>query len=196
MNSSEGYSGKGKATYPNGDAYDGCFEEGLRCDNNATYTYAAAEGAEKEVYTGEWKDNCKHGIGKQNYAGLGQYYGHWENGEKCGEGVMIYLNKDIYSGSWKNGKKDGQGTYIFNETMMKFVGSFKGGNLVQGKWYYPNGTFYEGNFDNNMPKGVGQWNFKNGNTVEGIYSQIKRADVDSQELKLGWKTLSDITSKC
>ena len=106
---------------------------------------------------------------------------------------MIYVNKDIYSGSWKNGKKDGQGTYIFNETMMKFVGTFRSGNLVQGKWFYPNGTFFEGHFDNNMPKGVGQWHFQNGNTVEGMYSQIIRADVDTQEVKLAWKTLSDIT---
>ena len=101
------------------------------------------------MYTGAWENNNKCGIGKQNYNGLGHYYGHWKNGEKDGEGVMIYVNKDIYSGQWKNGKKEGQGTYIFNDTGMKFVGSFKAGNLIQGKWIYPNGTFFEGNFDNN-----------------------------------------------
>ena len=66
---------------------------------------------------------------------------------------MIYTNKDIYSGMWKNGKKDGKGTYIFNDTKMKFVGEFKGGNFAAGRWEYPNKTFYSGNFDNNMPKG-------------------------------------------
>lgn len=71
------------------------------------------------------------------------------NGEKHGEGVMIYVNKDIYSGQWKNGKKDGQGTYIFNDTGMKYVGTFKCGKLEQGKWLYPNGSFFEGCFDNN-----------------------------------------------
>ena len=106
---------------------------------------------------------------------------------------MIYTNKDIYSGLWKNGKKDGKGTYIFNDTKMKFVGEFKGGNFASGRWEYPNKTFYNGNFDNNMPKGNGQWHFENGNTVEGIYTQIKRADVDGDELKLAWKTLSDLT---
>jgi len=105
---------------------------------------------------------------------------------------MIYVNKDIYSGQWRNGKKDGKGTYIFNDTGMKFVGNFKSGNIVHGKWQYPNGTFFEGNFDNNMPKGVGKWHFENGNTVEGVYTQIQRADVDGQALKLAWKTLSDI----
>ena len=76
---------------------------------------------------------------------------------------------------------------------MKFVGSFKGGNLINGKWIYPNGTFFEGNFDNNQPKGEGKWNFENGNVVKGVYTQIVRADVENLEIKLAWKTLSDIT---
>ena len=194
MTTCEGYSGKGQATYPNGDSYDGNFKDGLRSGDSGSYTYApTGEGVPQEMYTGQWADNQKHGIGKQNYVGLGNYYGHWENGEKHGEGVMIYDNKDIYSGQWKNGKKDGNGTYIFNDTGMKFIGVFKQGNLVQGKWLYPNGSFFEGNFDNNKPKGQGKWSFCNGNTVEGIYTQIKRADVDSQDVKLAWKTLSDIT---
>ena len=78
----------------------------------------------------------KHGIGKQIYSGVGEYNGYWENGERHGEGVMIYKNKDIYSGMWKAGKKDGQGTYVFNDTGMKYVGTFKNGELVQGKWLY------------------------------------------------------------
>ena len=83
---------------------------------------------------------------------------------------MIYVNKDIYSGQWKNGKKDGQGTYIFNDTGMKYVGTFKCGKLIQGKWLYPNGSYFEGCFDNNKPKGMGQWHFENGNTVGGVYT--------------------------
>ena len=121
-----------------------------------TYASAAAAGGEEggsapqpEVYTGEWVNNDKHGIGKQNYHKLGHYYGHWQNGEKHGEGVMIYVNQDIYSGEWKNGYKDGKGTYIFNDTGMKFVGHFKGGNLTVGRWEYPNGSYFQGNFDNN-----------------------------------------------
>ena len=160
------FNGKGIATYPNGDVYDGTFVAGLRDCEEGSYTYAPTakpteEGAEpvKEVYKGSWKDNQKHGIGRQNYVGLGDYYGNWVNGEKEGEGVMIYVNQDIYSGQWKNGKKDGNGTYIFEATKMKFVGQFRAGNFVNGKWYYPNGSYFDGNFDNNKPKGVGNWNF-------------------------------------
>ena len=83
---------------------------------------------------------------------------------------MIYTSQDVYSGSWKLGKKDGQGTYIFFQTGMKYVGSFRNGQMVKGKWLYQNGAFFEGNFDKNQPKGSGTWNFPNGNVVKGDYS--------------------------
>ena len=91
---------------------------------------------------------------------------------------MIYTNKDVYSGQWKNGKKEGRGTYVFHETGQKYVGQFKNGQLVGGKWLYPNGSHFEGSFDNNKPKGHGKWVFQNGNIVDGDYTQIKRADVE------------------
>ena len=83
---------------------------------------------------------------------------------------MTYTNKDVYSGNWSNGAKDGQGTYVFFSTGMKFFGKWKGGQIITGQWKYPNGTFYEGAFDNNKPRGKGKWVFQNGNTVEGEYS--------------------------
>lgn len=144
-------------------------------------------------YKGQWLDNKKHGIGQQKYAGVGQYYGYWEEGERHGEGVMTYLNKDVYSGNWSGGKKDGQGTYIFFKTGEKYVGIFKNGQLVKGQWRYPNGSFFEGNFGFNQPKGAGKWQFANGNVVDGIYTQTKRADVDGNEIKLSWRTTSDIS---
>ena len=56
-----------------------------------------------------------------------------------------------------------------------------------------NGSYFQGNFGFNQPKGAGSWNFANGNTVEGIYTQTKRADVEGNEIKLSWRTTSDIT---
>ena len=87
------------------------------------YTYAAKGTDEVQVtYKGNWENNLKSGIGRQNYAGVGDYYGYWEEGKRHGEGVMTYINSDVYSGSWANGKKDGQGTYIFALTGEKYVG--------------------------------------------------------------------------
>ena len=53
---------------------------------------------------------------------------------------------------------------------MKYVGTFKAGKLESGKWLYPNGSYFEGSFDNNKPKGVGMWNFENQNKVQGLYT--------------------------
>ena len=105
---------------------------------------------------------------------------------------MQYDNKDVYSGSWSGGKKEGRGTFIFFKTGQKFVGEWRKGQMVSGKWVYPNGTCFSGTFDNNKPKGAGEWSFANGNKVEGTYKQTMRVDVD--DFKLTWKTTGDITA--
>ena len=65
---------------------------------------------------------------------------------------------------------------------------------MSGEWRYSNGTRFEGQFDNNKPKGKGKWNFSNGNVVEGVYTQTKRAEQVEDDIKLTWKTTSDITA--
>eukprot|EP00831_Metopus_contortus_P028637 TRINITY_DN2373_c0_g1_i13.p1 TRINITY_DN2373_c0_g1~~TRINITY_DN2373_c0_g1_i13.p1 ORF type:complete len:169 (+),score=22.71 TRINITY_DN2373_c0_g1_i13:195-701(+) len=134
-------------------------------------------------------------MGKEAY--LGEYYGYWENGKKHGEGLFTYPSKDSYSGWWKYGKREGKGTYTFAETGMKLVGTWTDGNFVKGKWVLPNGTFYEGDFDKNQPKGQGKWFFTNSNVVVGDYSQTleeKETDTGDKkiEVKLGWKTKAEI----
>ena len=91
VKTSRNYNGKGVATYPNGDIYDGYFKDGLRHGLNGLYTYNAYGDEEtKDTYKGEWSNNTKHGIGKQIYFGVGEYNGYWSMGERNGEGVMIY----------------------------------------------------------------------------------------------------------
>ena len=116
-----------------------------------------------DEYEGDFKANKKHGIGKMVYKQKGEYYGYWENGKRHGEGVFTYINKDTYTGKrlanslgwWKYGKKEGRGTYTFAETGMKFVGDWHDGIFGQGRWVLPNGTYFEGQFDKNQPKGPG-----------------------------------------
>ena len=58
-----GYTGRGVATYPNGDIYDGDFKEGHRT-GKGTYTYSSKGTEEaKDTYVGDWVKNKKHGIG-------------------------------------------------------------------------------------------------------------------------------------
>ena len=41
--------------------------------------------------------------------------------------------------------------------------------------------YYVGGFENNKPKGEGQWVFKNGNVLEGEYEQREKAAAEDEE---------------
>ena len=163
---SRGFTGQGTATYQNNDIYEGDFLSGIR-EGRGIYRYF--EKGNK--YEGEWKNNARHGIGKMLYAGIGEYHGYWENGKRHGEGVFTYEKTgDVYSGWWRFGQKNGHGTYVFKATGMKLVGTWDGSQMSKGQWIYPNGLYWQGSFENNMPMGAGTWYFKNGNTLEGEFS--------------------------
>jgi hypothetical protein len=55
---------------------------------------------------------------------------------------------------------------------MKYIGEWVENRFLSGKWSYPNGTYFEGNFQNNKPKGRGRWILANRNVVEGEYDQV------------------------
>lgn len=183
--SSLDYTGRAQVQYPNGDIFDGFFQNGLK-HGVGTYTYS-----DGNKFEGEWKDNKKTGIGKMTYGAYAEYNGHFENGKRDGEGVYKFLKSgDLYSGSWKNGMKHGRGTFIFSDTRMKIVGDWSNGQITQGKWIFSNGTYFEGRFENNFPKGEGVWHFVNGNTVKGEFTQEMRDAVgrDGKETVINWRT--------
>ena len=53
-------------------------------------------------------------------------------------------------------------------------GEWINGQIMHGKWVYPNGVYFMGKFQNNKPIGQGSWHFKNGNKLEGAYSQKEK----------------------
>jgi radial spoke head protein 1 len=54
---------------------------------------------------------------------------------------------------------------------MKLVGEWKENTILDGKWIFPNGTYYEGKFTNNKPNGEGVWHYPNHNSLKGFYKQ-------------------------
>ena len=191
--SSENYTGKAQVQYPNGDQYDGDFKNGIR-EGEGTMTY----GETGNKYEGQWKNNLKDGIGKMTFGTEGEYTGHFTKGKRCGEGVYKYLKtKDLYSGSWKNGLKHGKGTFIFYDTKMKLVGDWFNGQIIKGKWIFANGTYFEGKFENNYPKGEGIWHFINGNVVKGEFTheikeiEAKGKEKEKKEIIIDWKSVPE-----
>ena len=189
--SSKGYNGRGLAKYPNGETYEGEYAEGQRT-GPGVYRYKTGE-----KYDGEWVKNRKHGIGKQSYfkegTSLGDYNGFWENGRRHGEGVFNYPNGDVYSGWWKHGSKEGTGTYTFKKTGQKLFGDWKEGKMQSGKWIYPEGQQFSGDFANNKPNDKGEWLFKNGNKAGGSYVQTEKVwtDEEIEALKAAGKMDAD-----
>ena len=119
---------------------------------------------------------------------------------KHGEGVYTYSSKDTYSGWWQFGKKQGKGTYIYGDTGMRLVGEWAGNQIAFGKWILPNGTYYEGQFENNKPVKEGVWYFKDGNQLKGCYSQSKieneeggeEEEANKVKIKLEWLSESKL----
>mmetsp|Transcript_20314 Transcript_20314/g.20321 ORF Transcript_20314/g.20321 Transcript_20314/m.20321 type:complete len:84 (-) Transcript_20314:199-450(-) len=62
------------------------------------------------IYEGFWKDNKKHGLGRQIGAKGDVYQGYWLDGKRNGFGVYEIVNKNyLYIGDWKNDDFDGRG---------------------------------------------------------------------------------------
>merc|ERR1712195_297955 len=77
----------------------------------------------------------------------------------------------IFTQAGRFGEKEGTATYKSKATGMKMQGEWKDGEIQTGRWIYPNGVYYEGTFANNKPDGSGTWNFNNGNSLQGVYTQ-------------------------
>lgn len=192
--SSKDYTGKAEVQYTNSDSYNGDFKNGVK-EGQGVYTFINGD-----KYTGEWKGNLQHGIGKTEYAKGGKYYGKYVKGKREGEGVFNYANGDIYSGSWKNNLKHGKGTYIVNacklegNNYMKIVGNWDRGEIINGKWLFPDNTSYEGLYEKNLPKSYGTWSFSNGNLNIGEYKHSEARDLATKQIqtKLTWSSKEEI----
>lgn len=77
---------------------------------------------------------------------------------------------------------------------MKIKGEWEHGEIISGTWIFPNGTFYEGIFEKNLPKSRGTWHFVNGNKVTGEYmhSQARIPYTNEIGTKLSWLSEEDI----
>jgi radial spoke head protein 1 len=64
---------------------------------------------------------------------------------------------------------------------MKIEGTWEKNVMVKGKWILPNGIYFEGNFLNNKPNGLGTWHFLDGNTCDGVYTQKENEEAEEEE---------------
>jgi hypothetical protein len=127
-------------------------------------------------YSGEWKDNLRHGKGTHYYKKSGQkYMGEWKLDKRDGYGTLSVPESSenklvkVYTGSWQEDVKHGNGTYFYAD------GSVYEGNWCHdmrqgwGRQTYADGSVYEGEWHHEARHGQGVLLLKNGDRYEGMW---------------------------
>ena len=66
----------------------------------------------REWYSGEFKENKRHGFGTYKYGCGNKYTGNWVNDMKEGEGKMTYPDNSSFKGRFWKDKKNGTGVAV------------------------------------------------------------------------------------
>ena len=146
--------GEGKFAWKDGTVYEGKFRKN---EITGSGKYSWPDGT---YYTGEVRDGIRNGKGtfvhpKEGY----KYEGEWKDGLRHGKGILSYLiegeDKDKftgYEGTWKDGEKSGFGKYVYPS-----------GNCYEGEWLHNKrsgkGTMYWEKIASKVTneKYTGQW---------------------------------------
>jgi len=167
--------GYGKATLPNGDKYEGYYENGKR---NGNGTYKFKNGAR---YIGEYVMNKKHGLGTFFYPDGSKYEGLWVEDLRSGTGKYSYVNGDTYEGEWNESLRHGQGTYTYADTGTKYVGTWVNGRREgAGEIIHANHKFI-GAYKGDIPSGKGKYVFDKGCEQHGEYIAIQQENNGEDE---------------
>lgn len=117
--------GKGKATYANGDVYDGEWKKGLK------------EGVGKMIYAngntfeGQYQKGVKSGEGTFTYADNTVYTGEFKNGLIAGRGKIVFPDGEWYEGEFANDMIEGEGAYYKSDSTLVARGTWKKGELLE-----------------------------------------------------------------
>ncbi|XP_069491752.1 radial spoke head 1 homolog [Ambystoma mexicanum] len=167
--------GHGRARLPNGDTYEGQYENGKRSGQG---TYRFKNGSR---YIGEYLENKKQGQGAFMYPDGSKYEGDWVDDQRHGHGVYLYPNGDSYNGAWLSHLRHGQGVYTYALTGSKYVGTWVNGKQEDfGELVHSNHR-YQGKFTNNNPLGPGKYIFDIGCEQHGEYLQVEPEKEEEEE---------------
>jgi hypothetical protein len=86
--------------------------------------------------------------------------------------TQTYSNGDSYYGQLSNGRRSGFGTYYFNKEGNKYEGYFANGLFHgSGRYTFKNGSYFVGNYKNDMRDGPGKvYNSAGIILIDGVWS--------------------------
>jgi hypothetical protein len=97
----------------------------------------------------------------------GVYDGEIKEGIPHGKGILTYSSQHVYDGEWVNGCSHGKGTAYGVITTGSRKGTFRYEGYWlddmmagRGKFTWPNGDVYDGDWSNDKPNGMGIYTFK------------------------------------
>ena len=128
-----------------------------------------------QQYSGDWKENKKHGYGIKIYDNKDKYEGYWENDLRNGKGtywLCIGKNKyrKLYTGDWKNNQKEGHGIYFYKDGSC-YDGEWKNSKRDgKGLMIYANEDIYQGSWKEDKKHGHGILEKANGDKYYGYWN--------------------------
>lgn len=148
---------------------------------NGRGTYIFPSGAK---YIGDFKDGEIHGVGVCYYTNKSKYSGEWRNRYPDGKGTKTYADGTTRTGLWRKGKPvDENGNVLEEYIAAKKEERADDGTNIQsgclsgdcrngsGVFAYPDGSKYEGNFQNGKFEGPGTFYFSNGDKYVGNFKE-------------------------
>ena len=145
------------------------------------------------IYTGEFKNNKKDGIGTILWKDGSKYQGQFSNNKMEGYGMIEFPEKNFYQGEIRNGKMEGFGQFFWNDKK-KYIGYYKNDkrNGFGVYLFKTNETIIEPDFDNdfgmkNSSAFIGFW--KNG-LMDGFGIMVHNEEIKYGIWENGFKKKS------
>ena len=147
----------------------------------------------KTVYTGSFKDDKPHGLGKVQYADGSCYIGAFQQGAMTGMCKFIFSDGGFYEGGVVDGVASGQGKYTYQDPSKVYEGEFlnnkkHGHGVLKMKKYHFTGAFKDGKIH-----GAGEMTWTSGIRLVGNFhynqphGDMTQYDKDGKPLKVTYK---------
>jgi len=203
--------GKGEYRFHNGSLYTGEVLNGLRHGKGVFKTadgivydgdwrFGLKHGVGKLVQgemelEGKWVDGVICGKSRIKWKSGNIYDGEISENQMHGNGYMVWNDKsEKYVGKWENNLQNGLGIYIWYDNKIsinkffkdRYVGEWKEGKRDGfGKFFYSNGSIFEGFWKNDKKEGFGILKFHDRSKLIGLFhNDIFFSDLQNAHLFL------------
>lgn len=172
------YSGEGKVTWANGDAYEGELVRGAR-EGHGMFVWV-----DGQRYEGDWRDDQPSGHGRLDFVNGDRYEGEVARGMANGEGTFDYASGARHVGRFAEAVPEGRGRF-----------RSANGQAIDSVWHagratgaatieFANGDRYEGRVEQDLPSGQGELRYASGDAYVGSFA-AGRPDGEGTYI---WKT--------